>query len=253
MQYFFCLSYRRYTSYPDLKLFQWYAGMFYSSDLHCAHVFINQAILPMFFADDGSSLCCGWADDARAELLLRLQEIVHLDASVNLKLSKGGENSTKLKYTIGCCLEKMLKQHTSVTVKNCGIPPDFYCRDLDASSVSDKALSRLEDKLLKFIVLNACCKGSLVSLSIHWLSKHVWVWIDYLARIPLELMNYFLYYTIRLILDIKTWHYSNNLELFRNQIFTICVISQVICSPFLQWFALSHEIYTWFSFSLCVF
>nr|ACN25287.1 unknown [Zea mays] len=126
-----------------------------------------------FILDDGSSLCCGWADDARAELLLRLQEIVHLDASVNLKLSKGGENSTKLKYTIGCCLEKMLKQHTSVTVKNCGIPPDFYCRDLDASSVSDKALSRLEDKLLKFIVLNACCKGSLVSLSIHWLSKHV--------------------------------------------------------------------------------
>lgn len=114
-----------------------------------------------FILDDGSSLCCGWADDARAELLLRLQEIVHLDASVNLKLSKGGENSTKLKYTIGCCLEKMLKQHTSVTVKNCGIPPDFYCRDLDASSVSDKALSRLEDKLLKFIVLNACCKGSL--------------------------------------------------------------------------------------------
>ena len=146
--------------------------MFYSSNLHSAHVFINLVILPMLFADDGSSLCCGWADDARAELLLRLQEIAHLDASFNLKLSKGG-NSTNLQYTIGCCLEKMLKKHTSVTVKNCGIPPDFSCRDLDASSVSDKVLNRLEDKLLKFIVLNACWKGSLVSLSIHWLSKHV--------------------------------------------------------------------------------
>lgn len=139
--------------------------MFYSSDLHSAHVFINHVILPMLFADDGSSLCCGWADDARAELLLRLHEIAHLDASVNLNLSKGG-NSTNLQYTIGCCLEKMLKKHTSVTVKNCGIPPDFSCQDLDASSVLDKVLSRLEDKLLKFIVLNACWKGSLVSLSI---------------------------------------------------------------------------------------
>ncbi|KXG35529.1 hypothetical protein SORBI_3002G187600 [Sorghum bicolor] len=113
-----------------------------------------------FILDDGSSLCCGWADDARAELLLRLQEIAHLDASINLKLSKG-ENSTNLQYTIGCCLKKMLNKHTSVTVKNCGIPPDFSCRDLDASSDSDKVLSRLEDKLLKFIVLNACWKGSL--------------------------------------------------------------------------------------------
>ncbi|WVZ64793.1 hypothetical protein U9M48_014267, partial [Paspalum notatum var. saurae] len=109
---------------------------------------------------DGSSLCCCWADDARAELLLRLQEIAHLDASVNLKFSKGG-NSTKSHYTIGSCLEKMLKKHTRVTVKNCGNIPDFSCRDLDASSVSDKVLSRLEDKLLKFIILNACWKGNL--------------------------------------------------------------------------------------------
>lgn len=140
--------------------------MFYSSNLRSAHVFINHVILPMHFADDGSSLCCGWADDARAELLLRLQEIAHLDASVNLKLSKGG-NSTNLQYTIGYYLEKMLLKHTSITVKNCGIPPDFSCQDLDASSVSDKVLSRLEDKLLKFIVLSACWKGSLVSLSMH--------------------------------------------------------------------------------------
>ncbi|KAJ1289501.1 hypothetical protein BS78_02G169100 [Paspalum vaginatum] len=123
-----------------------------------------------FILDDGSSLCCCWADDARAELLLRLQEIAHLDASVNLKLSKGG-NSTKSHYTIGCCLEKMLKKHTRVTVKNCGTIPDFSCRDLDASSVSDKVLTRLEDKLLKFIILNACWKGNLVSLSIYMIVK----------------------------------------------------------------------------------
>lgn len=91
---------------------------------------------------------------ARAELLHRLQEILHLDASINLKVPKLGENNTKLQYTIGCCLEKMLKKHTSVTVKNCGTP-NFSCRDLDASYVLDKVLSRLEDKLLNFIVLGA--------------------------------------------------------------------------------------------------
>lgn len=68
----------------------------------------------------------------------------------------------------------MLKKHTSVTVKNCGTP-NFFCRDLDASSVLDKVLSLLEDKLLNFIVLGACWKGSLVlvSLSMYWFSKHV--------------------------------------------------------------------------------
>jgi len=113
-----------------------------------------------FILDDGSSLCCCWADDARAELLLRLQEVAHMDAFVNLKLSKGGK-STKLHHTIGCCLETMLKRHTGVIVKNCGIPPDFSCQDLDASSVLHKVLSRFEDKLLKFIILNACWKGTL--------------------------------------------------------------------------------------------
>jgi hypothetical protein len=118
----------------------------------------------LILSDDGSSLCCCWADDARAELIL--------DASVGLKLSKDG-SSTNLQFTIGSCLEKMLKKHTSITVRNYGIPPDFSCRDLGVSSVSGKKLSRLEEKLLKFITLNTCWKGTLVSLSIIRLSKIV--------------------------------------------------------------------------------
>uniref|UniRef100_A0A0A8Z7X4 CST complex subunit CTC1 n=1 Tax=Arundo donax TaxID=35708 RepID=A0A0A8Z7X4_ARUDO len=55
----------------------------------------------------------------------------------------------------------MLKKHTSVIVKNFGIPPDFPCRDLELSSVLGKVLSHLEEKLLKSIVLNACWKGTL--------------------------------------------------------------------------------------------
>ncbi|TVU09380.1 hypothetical protein EJB05_42851, partial [Eragrostis curvula] len=112
-----------------------------------------------FILDDGSSLCCCWADDTRAELMLRLQEVAHLNASVGLKLSKDG-SSTNLQHTVGSCLEKMLKKHTTVIVRNYGIPPDFSCRDLEVSSVSGKVLGRLEEKLLKFITLNACWKGT---------------------------------------------------------------------------------------------
>ncbi|KAL6846650.1 hypothetical protein ACP4OV_024098 [Aristida adscensionis] len=113
-----------------------------------------------FILDDGSSLHCCWADDTRAELLLRLQEVAPLDAAVNLKLSKDG-SSKKSQCTIGSCLEKMLKKHTGVVAKDCGIPPDFSCRDLDLSSALGKVISCLEEKLLKFIILNACCKGTL--------------------------------------------------------------------------------------------
>jgi hypothetical protein len=37
-----------------------------------------------------------------------------------------------------------------------------------------------------------------VSLSIHWLSKHVWVWIKYLGHISLELIKYFYINTVQL-------------------------------------------------------
>lgn len=113
-----------------------------------------------FIVDNGSSLLCCWADDARAELLLRLQEVAVLDACVNLKFSKDGSN-VNLQHTVGSCLEKMLKKHKKVIVKNYGIPPDISCRDLELSSVMGKVLSGLEEKLLKFITLNACRKGSL--------------------------------------------------------------------------------------------
>lgn len=107
-------------------------------------------------------MCCCWADDARAELLLRLQAIAILDASVNLKFSEDRKNA-KIQQTLGSCLEKMLKKHKKVIVKNYGIPPDISCRDLELLSGVSNVLSSLEEKLLKFIVLNACWKGSLVS------------------------------------------------------------------------------------------
>jgi hypothetical protein len=113
--------------------------------------------------DNGTSLCCCWADDARAEFLLRLQEIAVLDASVSLKFSKDRKKAN-LQQTVGSCLQKMLKKHKNVIVKNYGIPPDTSCRDLELSSGIGNVLSSLEQKLLKFIILNACFKGTLVSL-----------------------------------------------------------------------------------------
>ncbi|XP_051187387.1 CST complex subunit CTC1 isoform X2 [Lolium perenne] len=113
-----------------------------------------------FIVDNGTSLCCCWADDARAELLLRLQEIAALDASAGLKFSKDRKKAN-LQQTFGSCLLKMLKKHKNVIVKNYGIPPDTSCRDLELSSGIGHVLNSLEQKLLKFIILNACCKGTL--------------------------------------------------------------------------------------------
>ncbi|KAG8052383.1 hypothetical protein GUJ93_ZPchr0001g30257 [Zizania palustris] len=113
-----------------------------------------------FIVDDGSSLCCCWADDVRAELLLRLQEVAVLDGPVSLKFSKDGSD-VNLQQTAGCFLERMLKKHKRIIARNCGIPPDISCRDLEFSSVLNKVLSGLEEKLLKSIILNACWKGTL--------------------------------------------------------------------------------------------
>ncbi|KAL5228950.1 hypothetical protein ABZP36_017215 [Zizania latifolia] len=113
-----------------------------------------------FIVDDGSSLCCCWADDARAELLLRLQEVAVLDGPVSLKFSKDGSD-VNFQLTAGCFLERMLKKHKRIIARNCGIPPDISCRDLEFSSVLNKVLSCLEEKLLKSIILNACWKGTL--------------------------------------------------------------------------------------------
>lgn len=128
---------------------------------------VNQGKIPKvkvplagFIVDNGTSLCCCWADDARAELLLGLQEIAILDASVNLKCSKD-RNNAKIQWTLGSCLEKMLKKHKKVIVKNYGIPPDISCRDLELLSDVGNVLSSLEEELLKFIVLNACRNGTL--------------------------------------------------------------------------------------------
>lgn len=188
-------------------------------------VIYNHIVLPMLLADDGSSLCCCWADDARAELLLRLQEVAHLDASVNLKLSKGGD-STKLQHTIGSCLEKMMKRHTCVIVKNCGIPPDFSCRDLDASSVLHKVLSRSEDKLLKFIILNACWNRTLVSLSNPLIIvKAFSVWINYLGHYTaFELKK-----SMFIMLGCELFRHKSNVLFVSLVMCFVCLCHMIVC------------------------
>lgn len=114
----------------------------------------------MLLTDDGSSLCCCWADDARAELLLGLQEVAVMNSSVTSRFSKDGVN---IQQTVGSFLESLLKKHKSIIARNCGIPPDISCRDLELSSVLNEVLSCSEEKLLKSIILNACWKGTLVS------------------------------------------------------------------------------------------
>ncbi|XP_072990705.1 CST complex subunit CTC1 isoform X1 [Typha latifolia] len=99
-----------------------------------------------FVLDDGSSLCCCWAAGDQAETLLKLQESACKYLFSNHKVSRG-ESSGNLKHSVGHHLEKMLKRHQKVIIKNYGITPSYD---------SDKVLSNSEERLLKFIILKAC-------------------------------------------------------------------------------------------------
>lgn len=119
--------------------------------------------------DDGFSLCCCWADSDRAGMLLKLQENaknVFSDANV----FKGGGNTGNLQHTVGYHLQKMLKKHGRIIVKNHGIAAELSCQDLTFSCDSDKLFSSSEERLLKFIILNACQGSVLVSFPLQYLS-----------------------------------------------------------------------------------
>eukprot|EP00268_Persea_americana_P000486 TRINITY_DN10165_c0_g1_i3.p1 TRINITY_DN10165_c0_g1~~TRINITY_DN10165_c0_g1_i3.p1 ORF type:complete len:932 (+),score=150.58 TRINITY_DN10165_c0_g1_i3:434-3229(+) len=114
-----------------------------------------------FILDDGSSLCCCWADGERAMTLLRLYDTDGAFSSRCRSLNRMGSNKTQ--STTCYHLEKMLKKHQRITVKNLGAMLDSSCLDFTFSANSNQFFSSSDESLLKFIFLNAC-RGSVLNI-----------------------------------------------------------------------------------------
>ncbi|CAA7396456.1 unnamed protein product [Spirodela intermedia] len=101
-----------------------------------------------FIIDDGSSLCCCWADSGRAKTMLQLEE------SACQSFSSGhGDNQTQV--TVGYLLKKMLKNHRRITLRNFGAKVDSPLVDATFSVDSRKVLSPFDQDALKFVILHA--------------------------------------------------------------------------------------------------
>ncbi|CAN1819657.1 CST complex subunit CTC1 [Linum perenne] len=106
-----------------------------------------------FLLDDGSSSCFCWADGERAASILRIHEKLHLRAlgGYSLKWIANGSVNSKMYH-----LERIIKKHNRVTVKNLGAMADFSNQEVTVSVNSDIPLSAFDENLLKFVVFNAC-------------------------------------------------------------------------------------------------
>ncbi|KAL0916542.1 hypothetical protein M5K25_014063 [Dendrobium thyrsiflorum] len=117
-----------------------------------------------FLLDDGSSLCCCWADGERAEMLLGLDKIsCH-------PFFQCGDNSVKKSFryheTIGHQLENMLRKHQKVIMKNHRAVPDVSSLDFTFYVDSGEIFSSAEESLFRFVISNAC-QGSTFNISGH--------------------------------------------------------------------------------------
>ncbi|CAL9111025.1 unnamed protein product [Musa textilis] len=136
-----------------------------SVELQCGRYFkMPAASIPLagFLLDDGSSLCCCWADNGRAEALLRLHETTQKSFLTSSKILKMSRNQDS-QQTIGYHLHKMLKKHHRIVIRNHGATSDLSCEDLTFSIDSHKVFSNADERLLRSIILNACHASTLVS------------------------------------------------------------------------------------------
>ncbi|KAF9687595.1 hypothetical protein SADUNF_Sadunf02G0109700 [Salix dunnii] len=127
-----------------------------ASKVHSRQHFLDIP-LASFVLDDGSSSCYCWANAERAATLLRLHEELPMRAfeSSGCTLKWVGINKSSWKTTI-YHLERMLKKHHRIVVKNHGSLVDSSYQDLNVSVSSDDDLSSSDDNLLKFIIFHAC-------------------------------------------------------------------------------------------------
>ncbi|XP_030950352.1 CST complex subunit CTC1 isoform X1 [Quercus lobata] len=110
-----------------------------------------------FVLDDGSSSSFCWANAERAATLLRLHEKLPQGAFENSGwTSKWAQIDDNACSTIIYHIERIIRNHDRITVKNHGSMFDSSYQDLAVSVSSDNALSCSDENLLKFIIFNAC-------------------------------------------------------------------------------------------------
>lgn len=109
------------------------------------------------FVDDGSSSCCCWANAERAATLLRLHEkLPQRTFDSNDWRLKGFKTDNSVCNSIIFQLERILKNHDRITVKNYGSFFDSSNQDLAVSVSSENALSSSDESFIKLVVYNAC-------------------------------------------------------------------------------------------------
>ncbi|KAM1133584.1 hypothetical protein ACFX19_043527 [Malus domestica] len=110
-----------------------------------------------FVLDDGSSPCCCWANSERAATLLRLYEEFPVSAfdtsGWTFKWMRKNNNASSATVYH---LDRILKNHDRITVKNFGSMFESSYQDLTVSVSSENALSSYDENLLKFIIFHAC-------------------------------------------------------------------------------------------------
>lgn len=113
-------------------------------------------------ADDGSSLSCCWTNADAAERLLKIHEITQIPFFHNRRSSvKVGIRGSC--DTVGYHLEKMLKKHHKVIVKNNRASPDSSALGFTFIVDSKEVFSCSDERLLRLIVLNASSSSPFVS------------------------------------------------------------------------------------------
>ncbi|XP_024952233.2 CST complex subunit CTC1 isoform X2 [Citrus sinensis] len=135
--------------------------------------------LACFVLDDGSSSCYCWANAEQAATFLRLHDELPQSALENSGLTLkwiGIDNNgwTTTMYH----LERIVKKHDRITVKNYGSAADSCYQDLTVSVSSENVLTSSDENLLKLIIYNACfgslwtVVASVMDLSaVRWLEK----------------------------------------------------------------------------------
>lgn len=125
--------------------------------LSCFLVLVYDSTSLFLHVDDGSSPCCCWANSERAATLLRLYEEFPVSAfdtsGWTFKWMRKNNNASSATVYH---LDRILKNHDRITVKNFGSMYESSYQDLTVSVSSENALNSYDENLLKFIIFHAC-------------------------------------------------------------------------------------------------